>query len=165
MTNSWAVIYPTGSPTSIVFLSFKKIERMAIVKNYTKDDLTVVWKPDVCIHSEVCFKGLPRVFNPKKRPWVNMEGEVVEKIREQVMKCPSGALSIGGTESGSGPSNSGVDVEVAKDGPLMVTGSLSIKLPDGNEVERQKLTAFCRCGASGNKPFCDGSHKKIDFKG
>jgi uncharacterized Fe-S cluster protein YjdI len=61
---------------------------------YTKDDITVIWKPDMCIHSAVCVKGLHTVFNPKKRPWVNMDGAELEAIVAQVGKCPSGALSI-----------------------------------------------------------------------
>ena len=65
-----------------------------IVKRYIKEDVTVVWKPDVCIHSTVCFKGLPRVFNPNKKPWVNMDGSDLEKIKAQVRNCPSGALSL-----------------------------------------------------------------------
>ena len=56
-------------------------------------------------------------------------------------------------------------VEVLKDGPLLVHGSLSITKPDGNKENKQRTTAFCRCGASANKPYCDGEHIKADFKG
>ena len=63
-------------------------------KKYTKDGVTVVWKPDLCIHSGNCARGLPKVFNPQARPWINMDGEDVQKIKEQVAKCPSAALSI-----------------------------------------------------------------------
>ena len=61
---------------------------------YTKDGVTVVWKPNQCIHSGVCVRGLSQVFNPQHRPWINMEGADTEAIIEQVKKCPSGALSI-----------------------------------------------------------------------
>ena len=64
-----------------------------IEKHYTNDQVTVVWKPDVCIHSTLCWKGLIRVFNPKKRPWIDLNGAQTGKIVEQVKKCPSGALS------------------------------------------------------------------------
>jgi CDGSH-type Zn-finger protein len=40
-----------------------------------------------------------------------------------------------------------------------------VKKNDGTIEQKNKVTAFCRCGASGNKPYCDGSHRKIDFKG
>lgn len=64
-----------------------------MTKHYTKGDLTVVWKPDLCRHSMICWKGLIEVFNPKASPWINMDGAEAEKIIEQVKKCPSGALS------------------------------------------------------------------------
>jgi len=61
--------------------------------HYTKGDLTVVWKPELCQHSTVCWKGLREVFDPWKKPWVNMDGAEAQQIMEQVSKCPSGALS------------------------------------------------------------------------
>ena len=64
-----------------------------IVKRYTKDGVTVIWKPSLCIHSGICARGLPHVFDPRRRPWVVMDGTDVEKIVEQVEECPSGALS------------------------------------------------------------------------
>ena len=60
---------------------------------YTNNEVTVVWKPKVCIHSSLCWKGLIAVFNPKEKPWIKMDGASTEKIIEQVRKCPSGALS------------------------------------------------------------------------
>ena len=60
---------------------------------YTNGEVTVVWKPDTCIHSKICWTELREVFDPFKRPWVNMEGSTTERIIEQVKKCPSGALS------------------------------------------------------------------------
>jgi len=60
---------------------------------YTNGEMTVVWKPNVCIHSANCWKGLVEVFNPKEKPWIKMDGAPTEKIAEQVKKCPSGALS------------------------------------------------------------------------
>jgi len=52
-----------------------------------------VWKPDTCIHSTLCWRGLVEVFNPKKRPWIEPNGATTEQIIEQVKKCPSAALS------------------------------------------------------------------------
>lgn len=60
---------------------------------YTKDDLTIVWKPGQCTHSTKCWKGLISVFNPQRKPWIDMDGATREEIMEQVKKCPSGALS------------------------------------------------------------------------
>lgn len=56
-------------------------------------------------------------------------------------------------------------VEVIKDGSLKVTGEITVKNVDGSEETKTKSTYFCRCGASANKPYCDGAHKKIGFKG
>jgi uncharacterized Fe-S cluster protein YjdI len=65
----------------------------AITKKYTNGEVTIVWKPDLCIHSTICFKGLPEVFDPRRRPWIVPEDSTTDKIIEQVKKCPSGALS------------------------------------------------------------------------
>lgn len=65
-----------------------------ITKTYQKDDLIVKWEPHKCIHSAICFHGLPTVFDPRKRPWISMEGGLREDIISQVKKCPSGALSL-----------------------------------------------------------------------
>ena len=65
-----------------------------IVKRYDNGDVTVVWKPSLCIHSGICFRGLPEVFDPRVRPWIRPEGSTTEAIVAQVGHCPSGALSL-----------------------------------------------------------------------
>lgn len=62
-------------------------------KHYSNDDITIVWKPDVCIHSTLCWRGLLQVFDPRKHPWIDMDGADMEAIIAQVEQCPSGALS------------------------------------------------------------------------
>jgi uncharacterized Fe-S cluster protein YjdI len=62
-------------------------------KQYTNGEITVVWQPEKCIHSTNCWKSLLKVFDPRKRPWVNMEGASSEQIAATIDKCPSGALS------------------------------------------------------------------------
>lgn len=62
-------------------------------KRYSNDEITVFWKPEVCIHSTNCWKALLPVFDPRKRPWVNMAGATTEEIMATIDKCPSGALS------------------------------------------------------------------------
>jgi uncharacterized Fe-S cluster protein YjdI len=61
---------------------------------YKNSDITVVWQPSLCIHSRICFKGLPNVFDPRRRPWIEMDKATTGMIIEQVKKCPSGALSF-----------------------------------------------------------------------
>ena len=136
-------------------------------KEYANEEVTVIWKSDRCIHSENCFKGLSAVFDPNKRPWVNVQGASTGKIVDQVNKCPSGALSYRYHEKPTRNTMSEQEqiVEAAKDGPLLVHGNVRVKHSDGREETRGKLTAFCRCGESGNKPFCDGTHKKTGFTG
>ena len=64
-----------------------------IIKKYTNGEVTVIWQPSKCIHSTICLNGLPQVFDPQKRPWVNIKGAETSKIIEQVKECPSGALT------------------------------------------------------------------------
>jgi uncharacterized Fe-S cluster protein YjdI len=61
---------------------------------YKKEEVAVIWKPALCIHSAICFKGLPWVFDPRRKPWVITENASKEEIILQISKCPSGALSI-----------------------------------------------------------------------
>lgn len=63
-------------------------------KEYKGQDITVVWKPELCSHSANCAKGLSNVFMPREKPWINLEGASEEQIAEQVQKCPSRALSF-----------------------------------------------------------------------
>jgi uncharacterized Fe-S cluster protein YjdI len=60
---------------------------------YTNGEVTIVWKPDLCIHSGICARGLPEVFKPKDKPWITPKGSNTGKMMDQVKKCPSGALS------------------------------------------------------------------------
>ena len=140
-----------------------------VTKKYTNGDVTIVWKPSRCIHSTKCFNGLPSVFDPAKRPWINAEGSDTRHIIEQVKQCPSTALSYFMNSEGDNTSNDQVDVETIVEakpnGPLFVYGNITVKKPDGQIEKRTNVTAFCRCGNSGNKPFCDGSHVKAEFKG
>jgi len=65
------------------------------VHTYPGDGITVVWKPELCRHAARCATQLPTVFNPAAKPWVNMDGATSQEIREQVARCPTGALSLG----------------------------------------------------------------------
>ena len=62
-------------------------------KKYSNKDITVVWKPELCIHSGICARGLGKVFDPKRKPWIDMSQAETQQIMGQVKKCPSGALS------------------------------------------------------------------------
>ncbi|MBV6881429.1 (4Fe-4S)-binding protein [Epilithonimonas ginsengisoli] len=60
---------------------------------YNADEITVLWKPKVCIRAGVCVKMLPKVYNPIDRPWIKTENATAEELKDQITKCPSGALS------------------------------------------------------------------------
>ncbi len=64
-----------------------------IVKEYSNGELTVVWKPQRCIHAGECVKALPEVYNPKEKPWIKAENASTQALKDQIAKCPSGALS------------------------------------------------------------------------
>jgi len=64
------------------------------VKKYKKEDIHIVWKPEICIHAGNCARGLGEVFKPRDKPWIQPEGATKEAIIAQVKQCPSGALSI-----------------------------------------------------------------------
>lgn len=61
-------------------------------KSYSNDKIEVSFDSDVCQHAAMCVKGLNTVFNPKARPWINVDAADAEKIAEVVKTCPSGAL-------------------------------------------------------------------------
>ncbi len=64
-----------------------------ITKTYSNGEVTIIWKPSLCTHSQNCFRGLGEVFHPKEQPWITPEKSTTEKIISQIGKCPSGALS------------------------------------------------------------------------
>ncbi|WP_426431272.1 (4Fe-4S)-binding protein [Winogradskyella sp. HB-48] len=139
---------------------------MSKTKEYSNGEVTVVWEAEKCIHSAMCVKGLPNVFKPKERPWIKIDASTTDKIIETVKKCPSGALSYYMTDSEDKTSETlETKVEVLENGPLLVYGTLKVTHKDGKQEIKNKTTAFCRCGASQNKPYCDGAHIKQDFKG
>jgi uncharacterized Fe-S cluster protein YjdI len=138
-----------------------------ITKKYSNGEVTIVWKPKECIHSGICFRGLNEVFDPRKRPWITPEHSTTEKIIDQIKKCPSGALSyyLNRDTDEAVKVEAETIIETTPNGPLMVFGIVSVKDSTGTITRKSNATAFCRCGASGNKPYCDGSHKKIGFEG
>lgn len=142
------------------------MSKETVIKHYSNGTVKVQWEPSKCIHSQICFKGLPGVFDPRKRPWVNIEGASSDAIMEQVSGCPSGALSYSLEKDNTQIPEVATEqlVEVMPNGPILVYGNITLKLKDGTEQKDSKVTAFCRCGHSHNKPYCDGTHRKIDFK-
>jgi uncharacterized Fe-S cluster protein YjdI len=139
-----------------------------ITKTYSNGEITIVWKPSACIHSTLCWKGesgLRSVFNPSEKPWIKPEGGTTAEIIPRVNNCPSGALSFYYNQAEDKPAETHAEsiVEAVPNGPLLVYGNITVKHKSGSQEHKNRVTAFCRCGASSNKPYCDGTHAKINF--
>ncbi len=142
------------------------MDKANIKKEYSNGEITVVWKPGKCIHAGICVKTLPEVYKPKEKPWIQIDNATTEALKAQVKQCPSGALTYYMNDEEDLESESlETKVEVLKNGPLLVYGTLKVVDSEGNETTKNKTTAFCRCGLSSNKPYCDGTHVKENFQG
>ena len=145
-------------------------------RDYTNGEITVYWRPKLCIHATTCYSQLIEVFNPRKRPWVDMSGATSDKIIDIVNKCPTDALTylynkdIGQIVATSKKEDAPepvkpIEIQIMRDGPIVVYGKISLIDKEGKSYKTYSITSFCRCGASGNMPFCDGTHRKIAFQG
>lgn len=142
------------------------MENKDIVKEYSNGELTVVWNLKKCIHAGVCVKTLPQVYNPKEKPWIKIDNAPTADLQAQISQCPSGALSYYmNSELKKETKNMETKVDVVHNGPLLVHGTLTVTDKDGNTEKKDQTTAFCRCGSSNTKPYCDGTHHKVEFKG
>ena len=130
-------------------------EELAIsrAKAYGAPRVTVYYDRGRCLHFAECVRGLPQVFDVKKRPWIQPENASAERVAEVVRRCPSGALHYrlkdGLPEQPERPSR----VEFVADGPINLRGDLSIDVPAGRM--REVRASLCRCGLTENEPFCD----------
>lgn len=133
-------------------------------KIYKGEGIEVTYDPGRCTHAAECVRGLPRVFNTRKRPWVNLDGASADRVAEIILKCPTGALHYervdGGENESPGPRN---QVTLIPNGPLYLRGEIWILNPDGSLFMEDTRMALCRCGHSRNKPFCDNSHVRVNF--
>lgn len=144
-------------------------------KHYTNGELTVVWNKDLCQHAAECVNGLPEVFKPKEKPWIQAEDCSTEALKATIDKCPSGALSYFMNAAGAEKQTeetvpmeideSICRAQVIANGPLIVHTDVKVEKADGTFEIKENRASFCRCGASANKPYCDGAHKKIEFQG
>jgi CDGSH-type Zn-finger protein len=137
-------------------------------KNYAGKKITIHDNRRICSHAAECVNSLPSVFKLNIKPWIDPDATTLEEIINTIRKCPSSALSysINGIEYRDQNERKPM-VTVSKDGPYVITGGIdligdNIQFGDGASKEHYTL---CRCGASSNKPFCDGMHKVINFNG
>ena len=112
-----------------------------------------------CIHSRNCVLGHPEVFVPNAPgEWIHPDAATTEAVVRVAENCPSGAITYRRKDGGPAEAPPVVNtIRIRENGPLAINAELVI---DGETVLRATL---CRCGASANKPFCDGSHTKAGF--
>ena len=134
-------------------------------RRYANDEIEVVWEPRLCIHSGNCSRRLNSVFNPEARPWVDVDGATPDEISETIVTCPTGALHFRRLDGGPQEQpQEPTTLEPRPNGPLFLRGRVRIVDADGNVVREDTRVALCRCGGSGNKPFCDGTHRTNGFQ-
>lgn len=126
---------------------------------YAGTDVTVTWSKTRCIHFAACVRGLPDVFDPDARPWIQPEEAPADAVAEVVARCPTGALHArlaDGTDPEPEPTEAVVTVDA--NGPLFLRGSVTVQDAEGEVLLRDTRVALCRCGLSQHKPLCDNSH-------
>lgn len=148
-----------GSHKEIGFASARgDVAERDEVSAYTGNGVTVHYNRLICSHAGQCSAKHAEIFNPSRNPWIAPDQGSIEDIEEVVAACPSGALrySTGGAE----PRHLEHDecaISVEKDGPYHVQ-NVEIDGVRWAQGASERKFVLCRCGLSGNKPFCDGAH-------
>jgi CDGSH-type Zn-finger protein/truncated hemoglobin YjbI len=161
-----------GSHARIDFTGQKDPKRVPDRRDtYVGTAITVLDNRGLCAHSGFCTDRLASAFHVGQDTFVTPNGARMDEIMRAVRSCPSGALSyaLNGVEI-----RDGVDqvrppiIEVSKDGPYRISGSIPLKDGQGNDEPRnagasREHYSLCRCGHSQNKPFCSGMHFYVNF--
>jgi CDGSH-type Zn-finger protein/uncharacterized Fe-S cluster protein YjdI len=135
------------------------------VHEYDGDAIRVTYEPSRCIHAAECVRGLPAVFDTDRKPWIDASGAAADAIAEVIHRCPTGALKYRRTDGGAQERVGGENIlTVSADGPLYARGDIEVLDSNRTLLSRETRAAFCRCGASKNKPWCDGSHADAGFR-
>jgi len=137
-------------------------------RDYVGKEITIHDNRKICSHEKECVNNLPSVFKLGSKPWIDSDGSKIQDIINTVRKCPSGALSysIDGIEYRDPKEQRDPILTVLKNGPYYITGGIDLigeNIEFGEGASKEHYT-LCRCGASENKPFCDGTHGTINFK-
>jgi len=122
---------------------------------YAAPEVTVFYDRGRCRHYAECVRGLPRVFDPTRRPWIRADLADPQAVAEVVRRCPTGALHY--RLLAAVPEEPTHPTSIAQDprGPLLVRGDLVLDTPEG--PLRETRAALCACGRTQNQPFCDGA--------
>jgi uncharacterized Fe-S cluster protein YjdI/CDGSH-type Zn-finger protein len=139
-------------------------------QTYSAPGITVTFDPDVCIHSAVCLRTLPAVFDVQRKRWIRPETATPVEVAAAVERCPSGALrytlegSAVAVESMESAGGEVASIRASADGPLLIEGAFTILDEDGALLPTAGRAALCRCGGTANAPFCDGTHRVNGFR-
>lgn len=133
------------------------------VHTYEAEGIVVEYEVARCIHAEECVQGLPKVFDPERRPWIDPNLASADAIAGVVRRCPTGALQYRTRTGAQEPAAERNEVHASADGPLYLRGGFDMRFSDGTFAAETRM-ALCRCGASKNKPYCDNSHVKAGFR-
>jgi len=131
-------------------------------RSYEGDGITVHWDSSRCIHTGICLRRLPAVFDVGRRPWVDITGADADAIAGAVERCPTGALRYERDGRPEPPPDRTTLVAIPN-GPLVVRGDVRLVAGDGVGSDEVRAT-LCRCGQSRNQPFCDNSHRRTTFE-
>ncbi len=131
---------------------------------YTGKNITIHDNRAVCVHAGICTDSLSAVWRMHQNPWIDPDAADATAIIETIRKCPSGALSYSVDGVDQRDPNRTPAIQVTKDGPYSVTGGVALDGQEWGEGASREHYTLCRCGASKNKPFCDGTHWDIGFR-
>jgi CDGSH-type Zn-finger protein/uncharacterized Fe-S cluster protein YjdI len=132
------------------------------VHKYSSTQVEVFYDAKLCIHAGECVRGAPEVFDPNAKPWVKPDAASTEKLAQVIARCPTGALTMRRHDGVVAETVDKNTVAISANGPLYLRGQLTVHGSDGVTTTMTRV-ALCRCGASKNKPFCDGSHRSSGF--
>jgi CDGSH-type Zn-finger protein/uncharacterized Fe-S cluster protein YjdI len=134
-------------------------------RTYATDAIRVYWDSSRCIHTGICLRGLPQVFDVRRRPWVELTAADADAVGATVARCPTGALRYERLDGAPGevPARPTVVLPI-EDGPLLMVGDLDVRTPDGDRITHETRLTLCRCGMSRNQPFCDNSHRRHGWR-
>ena len=155
--------YCDGTHRKVGFSSVSEKTKVGSWKDYVGKQITIHDNRRLCAHAGKCTSGLKNVWRMGQTPWIDPDGADADAIISVIEKCPSGALSYSIEESRQAGTSEADRVMVSKNGPYEVTGAVMLKDPAINAEDVPDKYTLCRCGASKNKPFCDGSHWEIKF--
>jgi uncharacterized Fe-S cluster protein YjdI len=139
--------------------------RDRVMKEYATEEIVVEWEPRLCFHSKNCVRSLPQVFDETRRPWITVDAASADEVDAAVARCPSGALRARRVGVPARQREGAPEIRASADGPLLLSGGVRVVDAGGNLLYEGERAALCRCGGSGNKPFCDGTHRTNGFRG